>query len=134
MKRPANELVLLFRSLADPSRLRILHLLLHTGELCVCDIEAILGFTQTKVSRHMSYLTRSGLTQDRKSGRWVLYDIAAPGTEERRTILEGIRGILSAHREMQKDIAAFESRVRKRCCATYVQVKPAVRRAHSLSH
>ncbi len=124
-----NDLARLFRTLADESRLRILHLLLHTGELCVCDIEAILGFTQTKVSRHMKYLKRSGLTMDRKLGRWVLYDVAEPRSEEQKIVLDGVRGILAASPRARKDVAVFEKLVRERCCSTYVQVKIASRRA-----
>ena len=48
-----KELAAVFKALADEARLRILNLLFRTGELCVCDIEATTGFTQTKVSRHL---------------------------------------------------------------------------------
>lgn len=46
-----KELVRAFKAHSDQSRLRILKLISCTGETCVCDIEAITGFTQTKTLR-----------------------------------------------------------------------------------
>jgi len=46
-----------FKGLADPTRLRILNLLLH-GELCGCDIQVVLETPQPNASRHLTYLKR----------------------------------------------------------------------------
>jgi len=51
---------IIFTALADPTRLRIIHLL-GEGELCVCDLMKVLKEPQSKVSRHISYLRRAGL-------------------------------------------------------------------------
>jgi len=64
-----------FKALADPTRLRILGLLMG-GEVCVCDIHDTLGIPQPKASRHLSYLKKSGLVSSRKQGLWVHYQIA----------------------------------------------------------
>src|SRR5437763_16907399 len=64
-----------FKALADPTRLRILGLLMG-GEVCVCDIHETLGIPQPKASRHLSYLRKSGLVAARKQGLWVHYQIA----------------------------------------------------------
>src|SRR3977135_3967606 len=64
-----------FKALADPTRLRILGLLMG-GEVCVCDIHDTLGIPQPKASRHLSYLKKSGLVSGRKQGLWVHYQIA----------------------------------------------------------
>ena len=114
----------LFRSLSDEARLRILNLLFESGELCVCDIESTLGFTQTKVSRHAGYLKRAGLIRDRKQGRWVLYSIGEPKTEEQRTIIENVREILQSHGKAQKDSHKLRKKIRDGCCAAFVVVKP----------
>ena len=50
----------LFRAFADPTRLRILNLLVE-GEVCVCDLCGVLGEIQPKISRHLAYLRRAGL-------------------------------------------------------------------------
>ena len=59
---------LLFRALADPTRLRLLNLIADK-EICVCYFVEILGISQPKISRHLAYLAPR-----RHRGR------AAPGT------------------------------------------------------
>jgi ArsR family transcriptional regulator len=61
-----------FKGLADINRLRIINLLF-TGELCGCDIQYVLGVTQSNVSRHLTYLKRSGLVADRRAGYRIYY-------------------------------------------------------------
>jgi len=119
-----DEYITLFRSLADEARLRMLNLLFESGELCVCDIESTLGFTQTKVSRHAGYLKRAGLIKDRKVGRWVLYSIAEPKTEEQRLIIKNVRAILQSHKQVQKDSHTLRKNVQSGCCATVELVHP----------
>ena len=62
----------LFKALADATRLRILGLLL-AGEVCVCDIHESLKIPQSKASRHLAYLRRSGLVETRREGLWIHY-------------------------------------------------------------
>ncbi len=69
-----NEIVTLFKALADETRLRILKLL-DGGELCVCDITAGLDMTQPNVSFHLGILKEAGLVKDRREGRWMHYDL-----------------------------------------------------------
>lgn len=61
------------RTLADPTRLRILMLLLQKEELCVCHLTDILEMVQPKVSRHLAVLRENKLLLDRRSGLWVHY-------------------------------------------------------------
>lgn len=63
-----------FKGLADINRLRIINLLLQ-GELCGCDIQYVIGSSQSNVSRHLTYLKRSGLVTDRRAGFRVYYDL-----------------------------------------------------------
>ncbi len=72
-KKPAVES--LFRAFADPTRLRILHLLA-PGELCVCDLVEVLKVPQPKISRHLAYLRKSGLVEGRRQGLWIHYQLA----------------------------------------------------------
>jgi ArsR family transcriptional regulator len=69
---------LMFRAFADPTRLRVLHLLL-SGESCVGDIVAVLELPQPLVSRHLAYLRRAGLVVDRRVGKWKHYSLAPAG-------------------------------------------------------
>ena len=50
-----------FKFLADEARLKIIWLLFHQDELCVCDIMAVLDVTQSKASRHLRTLHNAGL-------------------------------------------------------------------------
>ncbi|MFT6855528.1 MAG: ArsR family transcriptional regulator [Cyclobacteriaceae bacterium] len=65
----------IFKSFADESRVRIIHLLYNNEELSISDLESILDFTQTKTSRHISYLKNSGLVNASKKDQWVLYSL-----------------------------------------------------------
>ncbi len=58
------------RALAHPARLRTVAIL-RSGELCVCQITAILELAPSTVSAHLKELRRAGLTVERKEGRWV---------------------------------------------------------------
>jgi ArsR family transcriptional regulator, arsenate/arsenite/antimonite-responsive transcriptional repressor len=63
------------RLLGDDTRLRIFSLLTK-AELCVCEIEDILGLSQSLVSNHLAALRRAGLVESRRDeedARWVFY-------------------------------------------------------------
>lgn len=64
-----------FKALSDQSRIRILHLILRNKEMCITDLEQVLGFTQTKTSRHLGYLRNTGLVTSRKLDQWVYYSL-----------------------------------------------------------
>jgi ArsR family transcriptional regulator len=67
----------LFKALSDETRLRILALL-SAGELCVCDLMAVLDLPQSTVSRHLAYLRHAGLVEDRRRGVWMYYRLSTP--------------------------------------------------------
>lgn len=70
------ELVRIYQSLQDLTRLRVLHLLM-PGPLCVCHFQTILGEPQVKISKHLAYLRARGLVQCRRQGNWVIYMLPA---------------------------------------------------------
>ncbi len=61
-----------FKALADPTRVRIISVLAHT-DLCVCDLAATLGMTQSAVSHQLRLLRQMRLVKARKTGRMVYY-------------------------------------------------------------
>ena len=65
----------IMKALADETRLRILALLLDSGELCVCDLMAALQLPQSTVSRHLAYLKNAGWLDDRREGVWMYYQV-----------------------------------------------------------
>jgi DNA-binding transcriptional ArsR family regulator len=64
------------RAISDRNRIRILKML-EPGELCVCQITAILGLAPASASKHLSLLRMAGLLAHRKDGRWVYYRLSA---------------------------------------------------------
>lgn len=64
-----------YRALSDETRLQILGVILHRGELCVCDVVHVLDITQSKASRHLRYLLKTGFLKDRRDGVWSYYRI-----------------------------------------------------------
>ncbi len=66
-----------FKTLSDPTRLRILALLARE-ELAVQDLMEILGMAQSRVSRHLSILREAGLLRDRRDGTFVHYRLGEP--------------------------------------------------------
>jgi DNA-binding transcriptional ArsR family regulator len=58
-----KQAVKVFKALGDPTRLRIVKLL-EGGELCVCQLIAVLGMGQSRISRHLSILKEAGLIVD----------------------------------------------------------------------
>lgn len=69
----AADLAELFRLLGDPTRVRILFALLEAGELCVCDVAAVVETTDTKVSQAMRLLRNAGVVRNRRDGRNIYY-------------------------------------------------------------
>jgi len=69
----ASDLAELFRLLGDPTRVRILFALLEAGELCVCDIAAVVETSETKVSQALRLLRGAGVVRNRRDGRNVHY-------------------------------------------------------------
>ncbi len=75
-----STLVQRFKALAHPARLRMTAMLA-TGELCVCQIVAVLQLAPSTVSAHLATLRRGGLVGQRKDGRWVFYYLEDEGRE-----------------------------------------------------
>lgn len=62
----------LFAALGDPTRLRIVAALA-ANELCVCDLAATVGQSESAVSHHLRLLRSLGLVRARRDGRRVYY-------------------------------------------------------------
>ena len=63
-----------FRVLGDPTRVRILDALAD-GELCVCDIAALAGISESAVSHQLRLLRGMRLVRPRRAGRQVFYSV-----------------------------------------------------------
>ena len=72
--REAEATARLFRALADPTRVRLLNLLLSAeGPVCVCDLTPPTGLSQPTVSHHLRVLLEAGLVRREERGTWAYY-------------------------------------------------------------
>jgi len=83
--------VAVHKALGHPVRQRLLAML-EGGELCVCQMTAVLDLAASTVSAHLAELKRAGLLAEDKEGRWVRYRWARE-REARRLIERLVRGI-----------------------------------------
>lgn len=87
-----DQLLDIFRALADPTRLRIFALL-RTMELSVGELAQVLGQSQPRVSRHVRILADAGLTVRRREGSWVFLALAdAPSLAPLFAAIDGMAG------------------------------------------
>lgn len=87
---PAGEaarLADIFAALSDPTRLRLLDALARAGEMCVCDLCALLNLRQSNVSHQLRLLRAQRLVRNRRAGRLVFY--ALDDQHVRRLVVEG---------------------------------------------
>ena len=83
------------KAVADPTRVRILKML-EGGELCVCQIIAVLALSPPTISKHLSLLKSAGLVNDRKDKKWVLYSLDGKGADGYAgRVLRNLRGWLN---------------------------------------
>jgi ArsR family transcriptional regulator, lead/cadmium/zinc/bismuth-responsive transcriptional repressor len=73
--REVQQLTELFRLLGDPTRVQILYALVEVGELCVCDLAAVVDAPETSISHALRLLRTAGIVRNRKSGRMVYYSL-----------------------------------------------------------
>jgi len=110
-------LLALLKALADDSRLRILWML-EERELCVCEIQALLGLAQSTVSRHLQILEDAGVVTATRDGLWKNYRLHPTPTAMVQSLLATVR--LAAASDPQ--VVAVRQRAKDVCrqqlCAT----------------
>ena len=111
-------IALLFKALADRTRLRLINLM-GDDEVCVCFFVEVLKTNQPKISRHLAYLRRAGVVSARREGKWIHYRIVDPPDPHAANIFREVRTWLNDDSTMQTDRA----RLRKICCAPKMPVQ-----------
>ena len=109
---------LLFRALADRTRLRLLNLI-GEDEICVCFFVEVLKTNQPKISRHLAYLRKAGVVSSRRDGKWMHYRIVEPPDSHAARIFREVRSSLKDDPSMQRD----RSRLTKICCAPQLPIQ-----------
>jgi ArsR family transcriptional regulator len=105
-----KELINTIKAMSDEIRLRIINLLSHHEELCVCEMVDALGLPQSTISRHLTVLRNANLVEDRKKGLWVLYKLSH--REDYNTMVKAlIENELKRYQVFQEDLEALKRRL-----------------------
>ncbi len=91
MTAPLVSLTRLVKAMAHPARLRVLAMLTD-GELCVCQLTAVLKLAPSTVSAHLGELKRSGLVLEEKRSKFVFYALS-PDEAARRWHRQAIEAL-----------------------------------------
>jgi ArsR family transcriptional regulator, arsenate/arsenite/antimonite-responsive transcriptional repressor len=75
--RQASELATQLKALADPTRLRLVSMLLASDgqEACTCDVTEPLGLSQPTVTHHFRKLAEAGIVTGERRGTWTYYRV-----------------------------------------------------------
>ncbi|MCC7510950.1 MAG: metalloregulator ArsR/SmtB family transcription factor [Planctomycetes bacterium] len=115
-----DELANIFKALGDETRLKLVALLLRHGELCVCDLEHVIGASQSKTSRHLRYLLHAGLVTDRREGVWSYYKLAGESDDRIKLLRSTLKRLLTPELTQQ-----LETGFVSWCCAPGSNCSPA---------
>ena len=90
-KPQATAVASLFRALADPVRVQILHRLVSAAPngVCVCDLQAPLRLTQPRASYHLRVLHDAGLVDRQRHGTFAYYSVKPDALERVAAVLVG---------------------------------------------
>ena len=69
----ASSVADVLKVIADPVRLRIVSIVASSGEVCACDLPALLDRSQPTISHHLSQLVNAGLLEREKRGKWAWF-------------------------------------------------------------
>ncbi len=119
-----DDFEIIFKGLADRTRLRILNLLLE-GELCVCDIQYVLAAPQPNVSRHLAYLKHSGLVLDRRDGQRMFYRLPEPASTALRGLFSYLAGAFSGSEGFAADARKLSRAIARGACTISERREPA---------
>jgi ArsR family transcriptional regulator, arsenate/arsenite/antimonite-responsive transcriptional repressor len=87
----ATELATVFKALADPVRVRLVSIIAGApeGEICACDLPALVDRSQPTISHHLSVLLRAGLIDREQRGKWAWFRLRRDGLAAIRAALGG---------------------------------------------
>src|SRR5207248_100061 len=102
------------RTVADPTRLRLMLLLEH-DELSVAELQEILGMGQSRISSHLAQLKRAGAVTDRRAGKKVYYALNnSQGNGTRARAQELVHAMAREIPETKRDRTGLKLALRKR--------------------
>jgi ArsR family transcriptional regulator len=102
-------LIAIYRCLCDETRLRIINILLHAGQLCVCHFQELLDKSQVQVSKHLAYLKAKGLVESTKSANWMIYRLPLRRSPELEANLRCLQDCAQTHAIFKDDLRRLGS-------------------------
>ena len=117
-----DQLAQLFKALSEDTRVRIVMLLTY-GELCVCDLMAVLDEPQSKVSRHLAYLKHSGMTNSKRVGVWMHYWLNDSENRICKALIDFLKEHLSHQIQFQGDMKRLLELKKQGGCKAALKLK-----------
>jgi ArsR family transcriptional regulator len=88
----AEGLATLYRALADPTRVQMIHILAAaTDPVCVCDFTAAFDLGQPTISHHLAKLRQAGIVTSFKRGIWAFYQLDPDMSAAARSAIQLMR-------------------------------------------
>ena len=113
-----KEFIKTMKALSDPNRVTIIKLL-EAKDLCVCELQALLGLAQSTVSKHLKLLEDAGLVNGRRQGSWIIFRLTEDdGSAYSQAMLELMPGWLNDENDIQRLKLQLKDVDRLRLCAS----------------
>ena len=103
------------KAMGEPTRIRLLNLL-RLGDICVCDLQAVLRISQSNVSRHLAALRHVGLVNCTRKGLRIIYSLAPASTPQMSALRDLLHRCCPLEPLLQQDIVRFRQAVAKGEC------------------
>ena len=105
----------LFKALSDPTRLRIMYLLITAkAEICICELMDALGIPQYNISKHMKELKHAGIVKERREGRFVFYSLLECCDGFSKKIFEAVKAV--ENEKLCEDLKNLRKRLPRKTC------------------
>lgn len=104
------DLVSFGKAFSDPTRVRILHALVHS-DLCVCEMVDSLEIGQSTLSMHLQTIRQAGIVETTRRHKMVTYALADSARPLVETLFEAHRPSLDADRRIARDLARVRERI-----------------------
>ncbi|MCJ7666424.1 MAG: metalloregulator ArsR/SmtB family transcription factor [Actinobacteria bacterium] len=111
-----EKIIKFLKAISDKNRLRIICLLFHKSGLCVCEIQEIIGLSQSTISFNLKKLEEAEIITYSKNGLWVNYSINENLKRNLQNILNLLIDDLKDDKKIREDFKKAEKVSRLEIC------------------
>lgn len=90
--------------------------MLRHGNICVCDLQAVLEIPQPTISRHLGALRNAGLVADMRNATRVIYSLTRATTPQLKALHRFLEKACPHEEVLQADLAHLERALRQGRC------------------